>query len=292
MDTKEDTINTDMTYICKRCGYGTCHKGNFVKHLRKTKECIPIHNDISRVLLYNELVENKTNAKKFHCTFCNKAFTDFSNRYRHQRECKDKDICDDEKSVILSTELEAFVKAKVDELMDEKISKIRRCNTQNNIIYNINNNNVNISSDSKTPRNFGFENMDAIPKSFIRDCFLNLDMKAIFENLHFDPNFPENHNVRIKSTKKQQIEMFTNDEWTIRPYKNGVNDIIRNLYRILNTYQRHNRNELYEDMNKDELNELLAQLEEIYKLSYKADEIRKELLCSMEQHRTHSIIPC
>jgi hypothetical protein len=252
-----------------------------------------------------ELNKKVFGSKKFKCSFCDRTFNDSSNKYKHQQVCKVRALLIASSNIMhiessKNQDIETMINTKVEkleQLVDKKISQIKpaqiitynitgnQINSSNNIHGNTFSSNIFTKSMNATPRNFGFENMDAIPKQLVRDCFLNIDMRAVFENLHFDPNFPENHNVRIKSTKKQQIEMFTNDKWTIKPYKNGINEIIRNLYRIFDTYQRHNRDEVEEDMTQEELHLLLDQLEQIYKLSSKADEIRKELICSLEQNR-------
>lgn len=127
--------------------------------------------------------------------------------------------------------------------------------------------------------------MDAIPHDFIRSCFMNLQFRSLFENLHFDPDFPENHNVRLKSDKRQQLEIYKDDRWKVTPFHSGLAEIINRLSVIFDSFHRKYNHEVLEDMNQHELDVLLDELTEISKVSKRSEGIRQELLCVLEENR-------
>ena len=83
------SANIYNMFNCKRCGY-TCENRYLLKrHLSRKKPCAITFEDISNDELLKELDISNEN-KKHKCTYCDKTFTDSSNRYRHQKICKDR----------------------------------------------------------------------------------------------------------------------------------------------------------------------------------------------------------
>ena len=106
--------------------------------------------------------------------------------------------------------------------------------------------------------------MDAIPQSFIANCFLNLQYRDLLENLHYDPEFPENKNVRIKSVKRNMMEIYKNDRWNVVTLKNGLEELLNQGTKIFRSYARHNENTiLEEDMSIEELEDIMDKLRQI-----------------------------
>ena len=106
-----------MKYVCKRCGHSETHKGNFLKHLNRKKQCKVIYLDISRETLIEEIGDKNTenaqecskmapellkilqnkefcniskNINPLECKYCNKIYSKTSNLKRHLETCKDK----------------------------------------------------------------------------------------------------------------------------------------------------------------------------------------------------------
>ena len=50
---------------------------------------------------------------------------------------------------------------------------------------------------------FGFENTSYLDQEMLKDCLKELDLKKLIDQLHFNPDHPENHNFRLKNINKK-----------------------------------------------------------------------------------------
>ena len=255
-------------FVCKRCEYSTDLLCNYKKHLKRQKLCDPILEDISLDDEINKYFQFKD--ESYECA-CGKTYSSRQGYYTHKKICKYKQN-EELKSEMI--ELKNQLKELKKHIGGQNVNN----GTINNIIINMQ------SKDKKEVKNFGCENMDAIPDDFIRGCFMNLEFRTLFENLHCDPEYPENHNVRLKSMKNRQLEMFTNDSWKTLPFQDGLCDIIRQLHAIFDIYYKHNRNKVLEDVG-DEIDQLIKTLDEMSDFTKKSDEIKRDILCALEDHR-------
>ena len=124
--------------------------------------------------------------------------------------------------------------------LQDKLNQVQSFTINN--INTINNNIVVTAGLNKDLKNFGFENMDALPVSLVRDLFMDLKFRDLLENLHCDPDYPENHNIRIKSIKRNVMEVYRNDKWDIVSFVNGLNELLlqghrifKHFYNLINT---------------------------------------------------------
>lgn len=117
----------------------------------------------------------------------------------------------------------------------------------------------------KPLRNFGNENMDALPESLIHDLFLDMCVTELLQNLFFDPDYPENRNIRLKE-KFNSLEFYEKNEWHRISINHGVNKIILRVAKIFEEYYAENKDAIGEDMTEFELEEVLDELEQIKKL--------------------------
>ena len=98
--------------------------------------------------------------------------------------------------------------------------------------------------------------------------------------------FPENRNIRIKSLKRQAMEIYKNQRWNIVSFDTGLNDMISQVCRIFRMFYRKNRNMVKEDLTEDELEELLGKLEEYENFEKSVVKpVFKELKYMMENYR-------
>lgn len=268
-----------MKMECKRCGHSFISKSNLLQHLRRKTPCDIINDSISIKSYLEELLPNPVyNDRTYDCEFCHKKFNHWQNRSRHIRTCPKKIT----ENITVSKVVFDDLNRRVQHL--ERLNFDSRLITINNNI--INNGNINTTKDTNSIiKNFGYENMNAIPHEFVRSCFMNLRFRDLFENLHCDPEYPENHNVRIKNIKRQQLEMYFDDKWKITSYKNGLKDIMSRLFSIFDDFRRKYKHEALEDMSENEFQELIKELDEIESLSKKSNEVKNELLCVMEENR-------
>jgi hypothetical protein len=258
-----------------RCGYTTEQKGNLIRHLKRILPCTATLRDIPISEYIDELTKKEYNSTAAQCKYCKKKFNHASNMYTHLKTCKAHIA-----SLSPKESLEDIINKKVDEALEKRLSThVINNNTQSN------NNAINIENTTEPLRNFGFENMEALPHDFIRSRFVLLDFKGLFEVLHCTPEYPENHNVRIKSTKRQLLEMFTDNKWTITTFKNGLDNIVVRISEIFNQFRIKHKKEVLEDMSEDDLDDLVKQLDAITELSNKSKDIKKEILLILENNR-------
>jgi len=164
-------------------------------------------------------------------------------------------------------------------------------NTTNN--QQINNINVSLPNNIKL-RDFGKENMAALPDSLISSLFMDLRFREILANLHCDPNYPENQNVRIKSAKRNTMEIYRNNKWDIMTFAKGLTELLLQGHKIFKTYYEKDKDRILEDdMSEQEIKDVLSQLDQIEKLN--KEELRPlliELQMMLEEYREngHAIV--
>ncbi len=55
----------------------------------------------------------------------------------------------------------------------------------------------------------------------------------MIEQIHYNKDYPENHNLRCKSLKKNVFERFVDAQWTLCDASNTLDELIKKGYRIL-----------------------------------------------------------
>lgn len=265
-----------MIFKCKRCGYETKEQRNLTRHFNRIIKCDPIFEDVNIEKMIEELNE-QTRKKPCFCIYCSKRFVNRSNTVKHMKQCKSKDTITIDKKDFLDLK----------NLFEELKHKIgNNSGTNNGLICNGNGNNNNVTVNI-APRNFGDENMEAIPIDLIRSTFINLNFDMLFENLHCDPDFPENHNVRIKSTKRELLEIYNNNKWNTRNFEDGYKQIIFQIYYIFNNFAKKNTDMITEDMDDDELCE---NMERLTKIKNWVDETHKKFRMIKEAKQVNDVL--
>ena len=262
-------------FICKRCNSIFTSKYNLKTHLLKKNICKCINNEYEGnvQLLIEELCERKLNDKTFDCEFCNMKFNQASGKSRHKKICKNKPL---DKITILEKTVEKL------------ISKIEKLETQPNNTTNNTQINNNLSINGIKLRDFGRENMDAIPQSLVSTLFMDLRFRELLANLHCDPNYPENQNVRIKSIKNNTMEIFRNNKWDLMTFTNGLTELLLQGHKIFKEYYQNDKNRiLNEDMSEDELNEILKQLDKIELLNKnEIKPLKEDIKLMLEEYKS------
>jgi len=265
---------------CKRCGQKFKRIDYLLNHLKKQTPCNCDLNNIDRNELINDIKKPKL-LTGYQCDYCDKFFNSSQGKYQHKKSCLNKPSIKNDKLTELSEVVQVLLK-KNNEL-EEKLNNI---SNSNNITNNTTNtqNNINISVKL---RDFGKENMDALPESLISTLFMDLRFKELLANLHCDPNYPENQNVRIKSIKRNTMEIFRNNKWDIMTFTNGLTELLLQGHKIFKDYYKKDKTRIIEeDMNEDEIKQVLDQLEQIEKLS--KDELKPllvDLQMMLEEYR-------
>jgi hypothetical protein len=104
--------------------------------------------------------------------------------------------------------------------------------TNNNSTQNIDTqNNIHIHINA-----FGHENLEYLDKKDILECISRVykSVPALLEKIHFDPNHPENHNIKITNRKLPYAEvMDTKQKWKTMNKKEAIESMVINGYNFL-----------------------------------------------------------
>lgn len=261
-----------VNYKCLRCGFETYHKTNFKKHLTRKFPCKPILEEIqiSQIISNYNLNESPKKPKKgtknqqfIHkkgykiqqkcskmnesiCSFCDKKLSCYKSRKRHEKICKVKIKMEKEK------DKDVIIKDLQDKLED-LIIEISKLKNESKHIYKYNSidNSKYCSDNTIIVNNFGKENLEYLTDKHFQS-FLTLPTNGIpkmIEYIHFNPNHPENHNIRIKNKKLKWAEVKEDNKWIIKHKKEVLDDLIDNGFITL---------EEYKDKNLDNLDDLLV----------------------------------
>lgn len=279
-------------YRCERCGYETIYKSTFSDHLHRKNPCNAIHKDVplSEML---PLLERKVGSYK--CEGCESVFKNPQAKYQHKKKCASF-----AQSLILVEENKTSVQGMFQELKQEnqelkqEIEILKAsvgasanvCNAGRDMVSNQNDNRTidNSVNDNKTVNvyinDFGNENISYLPKEFLSECFARKDLITLLENIHCDRDHPENHNIRVKSQKRNQIEVREREKWMIKDENEALEEAIKNGYRILVRHGYKHKREIIDDQleDEDEYYDIRNWLDEIYESNTERKPIQRKML--------------
>jgi hypothetical protein len=254
------------TFLCKRCNYETVYKSSIVKHLQKKKSCDAIYEDIDRSKLLEEFKKEKNKEEYIYkCTICDTFFKYRSNLSRHEANCSKKQQDKDNKHI---KELESRI---------EKLEKKSLVATKNKTVNNTQNIiNINL-------RDFGNENHNHLSKDLLHKW-----LSQLIENLHFDVKCPENNNVRLKSTKRELVEIYQNGRWLVKDQDQILTELIQNGYRILRMHGYKNKSDIMdeEELDEDDYKRIVKWLEKVYEDRKAQKSIKRDLIILLINNET------
>lgn len=229
-----------MSYICQRCNYEFSTKGNLIKHLEKTKQCIPIddlHNYSTKELLTQASVRKRKivlNEQTFDCKKCKQKFNTQSIRKRHEMKC----------SVGLSDN------NKFNQINN---SNIGSNNTNSTITNNINNQPITIHINA-----IGTENKSYLNEELIKNIFLQRfdGLLEAFRQKHLNDSLPENNNIRKQIHKDKFIESFDGEKWNIRTLETALNECFKNMGFEIFEFLKANKDINFNEMTETKQNEI------------------------------------
>ena len=254
----------EKPFYCKDCycGFKQLHHYNY--HLESKKHKIRI----------------STENKDLHiCTTCQKGFSYLSGLYRHRAKCKENQVKDPPK-LDLETEFQKLQK-KIEVLEKNAIAnnttKIENQNikTQNNTINNIKNQKNNIIINC-----FGNENLTHLTDKVIISCMNQIygSIPLLIEKIHFDPEHPENHNVKITNTKLPHAKiMNSKKEWQVVNKKDTIHSMVENGYNMLDEHFQEKSHKL-EEMKQRHFRDFQTKYEEADKDTMKGIKEKVEFL--------------
>jgi hypothetical protein len=238
-------------HTCERCGFQTTLKGSLVRHLQNKKVCPAKLKNIDRQQLLSCLATKEYKTETTTCEFCNKTISK-PVIARHKKTCKQRQQTTPKTNEFdgISDETLQKLKQMIKQEILEEIEQSKVNVVNNNHTTTINNNNTyNIQLNS-----FGDENMSYLTPEFLTYCLRNpkKGMSSVIEMIHYNKDYPENHNLRCKSLKNNVFERFVDTQWTLCDASNTLDELIRKGYRILESHisqQSSNDPDFYDDEN-------------------------------------------
>lgn len=219
-----------VKHECKRCGYNGGTKQALVKHFLRKQTCEPLTPDrnCDIHLLYVELTGKEF--ERFKCDFCDHESSSISNNKTHMQTCVHRKTQDLNK-IPGSLSSESIPKAVLEELasLRKELDDLRAKKNPTTSIGNIQINNFNLQP-------FGKEETGHLDHEFLTNCLLNQakGVTTLLNRIHFDPQTPQNNNIRVKSKKQNLLEKVVDDgSWEQCDKNNTLDDMIRKGYKIL-----------------------------------------------------------
>lgn len=249
---------SNSIYTCDRCGYETKQRYLLINHFNRKRTCDPLVSDVCVRELLDKLINADSDLKRYVCKNCGKRYADRQIKYQHQRKCKES-----RELVPVATTVEQLA-GTVASLQKELAEIKAKGNTtiNNGTINNTQNNNVHIHV---TPRDFARgENTDYLDPQFLLECLRDMDLVKVLEELHFNPDHPENHNVRVKNVKKNLMEYTDGGKWVASKKDEVLEHLVMNGYRVLHTYYKDNRDDVEGELEDSEVDQSLRWLKRIY----------------------------
>jgi hypothetical protein len=235
-----------MEFPCERCGYVAKTKGNLKKHLTCKRVCVANVSDISCEVLLQQLERPKKGAS-IHCEWCDKIISK-ANYARHRTSCSSRvednvglSQVSSSSTIDISKPIDYnMLKSTMKEILQDLLKSNHGTINHTVIINNNSNNTTNTINtvNNVSLNNFGSEDVSYLSHEFLSYCLMNpkKGMPTLIENIHYNKDYPENHNVRCKSLKQNVFEKYIDSEWRVCDTSNTLDELIKKGYRILNAH--------------------------------------------------------
>lgn len=215
--------------FCETCAIHFTRKQVYEKHLKTQKHLKRIHS-----------------AAFFQCP-CGKSYSCKQSLYVHRKKCP---------RAIPSTDI-AFLVDKLEKVeeknkkLQEQIDSLQTGQTihNNNNIETQHNTNIENQNVTININAFGNENMEYLSESVIKKCIEKIynSIPVFVEKLHFHPQHPENHNVKIKNQRQPYIKILTEDnKWKLANKNDTIESLMDKSYNILESSYEDNKKEFSE----------------------------------------------
>jgi hypothetical protein len=270
-------------FTCKRCGYATTIKSNLKNHLTKKRVCEATHADDNREELVKELY-GESKEKTLECA-CGKKYASRYGLTVHQKKCA---LCNPSNPNSTDGHVISDLMKEIDKLK-EKI-QVMECGGNTTTNNNTMNNTITIVMPPQASpielNDFGKEDMSHITDGMLKRCLLQLNtgVKNLVNEMHFNPNVPQNCNIRFKSARNKTLEIFKDQQWIEANQSTILDELIRSGYKVLFTFFFNNM-ETDNDLKsrQDTLNDWLQKLGILKGVDYY--NLRKDI-CYLVKHST------
>lgn len=249
-----------MSFYCNVCCIHT-----------KSQKNLNIHFSSVRHKLREQNKQNEIH----HLCVCGKSFTKASNLSRHRKKC----------NMIIQSEKSSQFQSLIHEnnQMKEEMNVLRKQiemlleknggNTTHNTTTNSNNTIDNGTHFNITVNSFGNENIDYLTDKIVCRLIQTAPFASVpqlIEKIHFDPDHPENHNIKITNKKMNYAEIIKNNKWVTANKKQVIDNVIQNSYYLLDekfidnkdtmTQKRQERFENFQEKFQEEDEEIMKNI--------------------------------
>ena len=291
-----------VVYECLRCGYIAKQKGHLLQHINRKNICSPLLEDIdidyiknyynfenncvmtqkqpkttqndpkitnlkqpkitqnNPFLVKNDPKTTQNTTKIFQCNFCLKHFKRKWHLSRHLLVCKMKNNSE----LIVINQNEEIIKMKL-EIEELKKNKGHTNITNNNTV----NNTININ-------NYGDENLNHLKSKDFANLLNGIygAVPKLIEKIHFDPEHPENHNIKYTNQKSPYLKIIKDSKWQLVNKKQELLDLIDNKCYLL-------KEKYYDILEKNKYNITKEQLIKIEEFIDKYHEDDKKVMLDL-----------
>ncbi len=242
-----------VKHECSTCNRDFQRKSTLDNHLKKKNACKPLIEPPAQITLNNAQItlqnpQNHQNNLDVQmptindniCNYCEKSFTrkDILTRHIKQHCSIAKQQNKEKQEIFDKLKLENELLGKIKQLEDgtknleNEIKTLKKAmkKTQpitNNTLNN-NNNNINIGNTTNIIMvSYGHEDLSKITTKMLSTaCKKGYNsIVHLVETVHFNPNFPEFHNVYIPSVKDKHAMVYYDDTWNLKNKDEVVNDM-------------------------------------------------------------------
>ena len=258
-------VNTE--FYCNICDKYYKSINSFCNHKRKFH-----NNDNHNIIKYNHLhnhniikynhstlSKKETDAKKFYCKFCNKEFTHYQNRWRHQKNCKE------DNSNLLKSENDNLKKELKEMKQQMMILMNKTCKMHPKTLQKINNqlNNYNITNINIVQ--FGKEDiMNTLSRTEKLKILNNgyQSFNKLIEYIHFNDKYPQFKNIAITNLKDNIAYKYDNDDNKFIACKKD--ELLEDLMDIRTIDLEEILNENIDTINNVKVSKLKSSIEKLY----------------------------
>jgi hypothetical protein len=221
-------INKSKPHVCLQCDISF-----------RTEKSLQTHFSTKRHR--NKMIKTSASSD-FICCSCGNSYSCRQSLHIHRKSCSDNHITTsvtDQIEQLQNTVMEERkqhqlerdeLRAQIALLLD-KYSTGNTTNSHNNSNNKIENQNITININA-----FGNENLDYIDDKAITECISRVykSIPSLLEKIHFDPEHPENHNIKITNKKLPYASvMGNNKKWKTIDRKDAIETMVVNGYNIL-----------------------------------------------------------
>lgn len=258
-----------MNFECGRCQHRFNFKANLIAHLKRKGICEPVddgHN-VCREKLVSDLCPTKVsnvtpfidfvqlnvtepaNNTCFKCKFCDKVYKHASNKSTHQKSCiarqkeRDGQSNNAERQAIDVEKLKEELKEEISKQTDNIILKLRQEIDDLRRHATGNTGNIGTTNNITTQNNyivnaFGQESLNHLTHASKKQHIMNLkeSIPQLIKSIHFNPDLPENYNIRQLSNKQNKLQFFDGCKWLPCDRSNTLDKLIEKGHRILYSF--------------------------------------------------------